>query len=218
VCDGTARMIYAASISPAAPSAVAAAQALRPANATGSGRRDPPSRRRDAKHRFGPVKPSRTQSCLVVPSQTLNFSLPRGASMRVTHSIRGICVIRGRNFFSSVPIRVHLWLPPSQSSLTTSHWPLATTAVKPSQTQSNLVKPSPTFNSPGRGAIVVVRVCPDPTQYDLIRPNTALNVPGRVGAGQKTPMEADGRGSERRGLHGVTAYPLQTPVSCANAI
>jgi len=71
--------------------------------------------------------------------------------MRVTHSIRGICVylesdsrqVRGRNFSPSVPIRVHLWLPPSQPSLTTSHWPLATTA---------------------------------PTQYGLIRPNTALNV------------------------------------------
>ncbi len=60
--------------------------------------------------------------------------------------------------------------------------------VQPSQTQSHLVKPSPTLNFPAGPAIrthscafvaasICVHLCASvaPTQYGLIRPNTALN-------------------------------------------
>ncbi len=123
----------------------------------------PPSQGlRRTQRRTGP-----TWSNLVRPSQTMNFSLSGGASMRVTRSIRVICVIRGRNFSPSVPIRVHLWLPPSWSSLTTSH---------------------PVRHSLGEGGWPLVTT--SPTQYGLIRPNTALNCFGG-GIGGKTCLAAE---------------------------
>ncbi len=77
---------------------------------------------RQARGDSGKVRPSQTQSHLVKPSPTLNF--PR--TDRIWRKTRKIA--------QSVPLSLFL--------LTTSHWPLATTA---------------------------------PAQYGLIRPNTALN-------------------------------------------
>jgi hypothetical protein len=84
------------------------------------------------------VKPSPTQSHLVKPSPTINLPLPEGLSIHVTPSIRGTCVICGRNFCPSVRIRVPLWL---SYSLGADGGPVA-----PSRTQSCLVVPSQTIN------------------------------------------------------------------------
>jgi len=143
-------MIYAGRISPAADGGGAKTRraALNKRGYRGTG--------------DGPVRPSQTQSHLVVPSRAFNF--PQAGRIRPQNA------------------KIDQSASASRSSLATSHWPLATTAVKPSQTQSHLVKPSPTFNFPFPGgpatpesdsgqvrAIREIRGSPSPTQSNLVK-------------------------------------------------
>jgi hypothetical protein len=86
------------------------------------------------------VKPSPTQSHLVKPSPTFNFRPSSRPPAYATASIRGICVIRGRNSSPFVPIRVDLWLPPSTQPA----------FAKASAAQYGLIRPNTALNSPGK--------------------------------------------------------------------
>jgi hypothetical protein len=133
-------MTYALGISlPAAGAALETAQGFCPAGADGSGRRGPPggspawsspatSHWPLATAAGHPVKPSPTQSCLVVPSPTINFP----GETPTTRIIRGIREIRGSPN------------PPSQPSLATSHSPPATPI------QYGLIRPNTALNYFGR--------------------------------------------------------------------
>jgi hypothetical protein len=123
-------MIYAESISPAANPAVVAVPELCLAGATELQRPGspggPPSRRLGVEHRFGPVKPSPTQSCLVVPSRTFN-------SWRVDPIIPEIRGIRVYLESDSRQVRGFPHPPSPRLRRTGPTW-------------SNPVKPSPTLN------------------------------------------------------------------------
>ena len=163
--------------------------------------------KRGYRQRAGPTWSSQTQSNLVAPSQTLSFPLSRSPSAHATRSIRGTCVIHGRNFPAFVPIRVHLWLPPSPGLRRTRPRtvPIWSGPVKPSPTQSNLVQPSPTFIFPGKPKIRGIRAIrgsplpthpPSPrlrrtgqTWSNLVKPSPTLISSGKAGSGQKKPVK-----------------------------
>jgi hypothetical protein len=162
MCYRTARMIYALSICPGAfwRATAARREARPPTSPMGSANLAQPASAEAMTDRSGPVKPSPTQSHLVKPSPTFNFPLSRGASTRVTRSIRAICGIRG---WKSFPIRADLCA-----------FVAAPICVHPC---ASVAPAQSAFAGPmaDRSAFARPAAASPPTQYGLIRPNTALN-------------------------------------------